>query len=83
VHVYYSSIRPNFDPDVVHKMQSMFYVFPGSTLNLTTVMTDYAISRNLTPFISMQNHYNLVYREEEREMFPTLKVGDCVCGQMD
>ncbi|ESK86586.1 aldo keto reductase [Moniliophthora roreri MCA 2997] len=21
----------------------------------------------------MQNHYNLVYREEEREMFPTLK----------
>ena len=24
----------------------------------------------LTPFISMQNHYNLVYREEEREMIP-------------
>jgi hypothetical protein len=22
----------------------------------------------------MQNHYNLIYREEEREMFPTLKV---------
>ena len=22
----------------------------------------------------MQNHYNVVYREEEREMFPTLKV---------
>ena len=22
----------------------------------------------------MQNHYNLVYREEEREMYPTLKV---------
>ena len=22
----------------------------------------------------MQNHYNLVYREEEREMFPALKV---------
>lgn len=21
----------------------------------------------------MQNHYNLLYREEEREMFPTLK----------
>lgn len=35
---------------------------------------DYAISHNLTPFISMQNHYNLIYREEEREMFPTLKV---------
>ena len=23
-----------------------------------------------TPFVSMQNHYNLVYREEEREMIP-------------
>ncbi|KAF8988892.1 Aldo/keto reductase [Hymenopellis radicata] len=33
----------------------------------------YAIEHNLAPFISMQNHYNLVYREEEREMFPTLK----------
>ncbi|KAJ7046898.1 aryl-alcohol dehydrogenase [Mycena alexandri] len=33
----------------------------------------YAIQNNLTPFISMQNHYSLVYREEEREMFPTLK----------
>ncbi|CAL1707761.1 unnamed protein product [Somion occarium] len=37
-------------------------------------MQNYAISHNLTPFISMQNHYNLVYREEEREMFPTLKL---------
>ena len=36
-------------------------------------MPDYAINNHLTPFISMQNHYNLVYREEEREMFPTLK----------
>ena len=35
---------------------------------------DYAIQNKLTPFISMQNHYSLIYREEEREMFPTLKV---------
>ena len=26
--------------------------------------------RGETPFVSMQNHYNLVYREEEREMIP-------------
>ena len=26
--------------------------------------------RNWTPFVTMQNHYNLVYREEEREMIP-------------
>lgn len=29
-----------------------------------------ADARGLTRFISMQNHYNLVYREEEREMLP-------------
>jgi len=29
-----------------------------------------AEKRGLTKFISMQNHYNLVYREEEREMNP-------------
>jgi diketogulonate reductase-like aldo/keto reductase len=38
------------------------------------VMQNYAIANHLTPFISMQNHHNLVYREDEREMFPTLKV---------
>ncbi|KAJ1308457.1 hypothetical protein OPQ81_004161 [Rhizoctonia solani] len=37
------------------------------------VMQNYAITHKLTPFISMQNHHSLVYREEEREMFPTLK----------
>ncbi|KAJ7080450.1 Aldo/keto reductase [Mycena epipterygia] len=37
------------------------------------VMQNYAITHNLTPFISMQNQYSLVYREEEREMMPTLK----------
>ena len=29
-----------------------------------------ARTRGLTPFVSMQNHYNLLYREEEREMIP-------------
>jgi len=37
------------------------------------VMQTYAIQNKLTPFISMQNNYSLAYREEEREMFPTLK----------
>jgi len=37
-------------------------------------MQNYAIQNKLTPFISMQNHHSLVYREEEREMFPTLKL---------
>lgn len=29
-----------------------------------------ADAMGMTRFVSMQNHYNLVYREEEREMFP-------------
>jgi len=37
-------------------------------------MQNYAITNKLTPFISMQNHHSLIYREEEREMFPTLKM---------
>lgn len=37
-------------------------------------MQNYAITHGLTPFISMQNHYNMIYREEEREMMPVLKV---------
>ncbi|KAJ7227735.1 aryl-alcohol dehydrogenase [Mycena haematopus] len=37
------------------------------------VMQNYAINNKLTLFISMQNHHSLVYREEEREMFPTCK----------
>jgi len=31
---------------------------------------NYSDVRNLPRFVSMQNHYNLVYREEEREMNP-------------
>jgi hypothetical protein len=37
-------------------------------------MSDYAITNRLTPFISMQNFHNAAYREEEREMIPTLQV---------
>lgn len=32
------------------------------------LMQEIARSHGLRPFISMQNHYNLLYREEEREM---------------
>jgi len=30
---------------------------------------------HLTRFVSMQNHYNLIYREEEREMIPLCRAG--------
>ncbi len=35
-----------------------------------------AKENNLTPFSAMENHYNLLYREDEREMIP-------ICKQMD
>ena len=61
---------------IVHAMQSK--PAPIAHLHFRTMtlllLLDYAINNKLTPFISMQNHYNLIYREEEREMFPTLKV---------
>eukprot|EP01088_Endostelium_zonatum_P011595 TRINITY_DN25741_c0_g1_i1.p1 TRINITY_DN25741_c0_g1~~TRINITY_DN25741_c0_g1_i1.p1 ORF type:complete len:358 (+),score=90.02 TRINITY_DN25741_c0_g1_i1:83-1156(+) len=33
----------------------------------------YAEKRGFSQFVSMQNHYNLIYREEEREMIPLCK----------
>ena len=30
----------------------------------------YSDAKGLARFVSMQNHYNLIYREEEREMLP-------------
>ncbi|KAF8916895.1 NADP-dependent oxidoreductase domain-containing protein [Mucidula mucida] len=45
----------------------------GMSSVMLHIMQNYA-KTNLTPFISMQDHYSLLYREEEREMFPTLKV---------
>ncbi|KAL1405456.1 hypothetical protein Q8F55_009088 [Vanrija albida] len=37
-------------------------------------MQNYAITHGLTPFVSMQNFHNAAYREEEREMVPTLRL---------
>jgi aryl-alcohol dehydrogenase-like predicted oxidoreductase len=32
-----------------------------------------ARNHGLTPFVAMENHYNLLYREDEREMIPLCK----------
>ncbi|GFZ48860.1 oxidoreductase with NAD+ or NADP+ as acceptor [Saitozyma sp. JCM 24511] len=37
------------------------------------ILQQYALHNKLTPFISMQNQHNAMYREEEREMMPTLE----------
>ncbi|MBU6271438.1 MAG: aldo/keto reductase [Betaproteobacteria bacterium] len=43
---------------------SSMFAWQFAEMQLTAKMNGW------TPFISMQNHYNLVYREEEREMIP-------------
>lgn len=37
------------------------------------MLQNIAFKNNWTPFVSMQNHYNLLYREDEREMIPLCK----------
>ena len=59
---------------LVHAMQSEHDFWWLTCSSTWKSFLDYAITKGLTPFISMQNHYSLVYREEEREMMPTLKV---------
>lgn len=51
----------------------VFYTLSFGNIDLSKPFSDHAVQNKLTPFISMQNHYSLVYREEEREMMPTLK----------
>ncbi len=36
-------------------------------------LQDTARKNNFTEFVSMQNHYNLIYREDERELIPICK----------
>ena len=43
---------------------SSMFAWQFTELQLTAKMNGW------TPFVAMQNHYNLVYREEEREMIP-------------
>jgi aryl-alcohol dehydrogenase-like predicted oxidoreductase len=49
---------------VLYLGASSMFAWQFAELQLTARMNGW------TPFVSMQNHYNLVYREEEREMNP-------------
>ncbi len=49
---------------VLYLGASSMFAWQFAELQLTAKMNRW------TPFVSMQNHYNLVYREEEREMLP-------------
>jgi len=45
-----------------------------SPLYTQSLATDFTFALQQAKFVSMQDFYNPVYREEEREMFPTCKV---------
>ncbi|KAK0476258.1 Aldo/keto reductase [Armillaria luteobubalina] len=47
-------------------------VTPGNSL--VDAMQNHAVKNDLTPFISMQNDYNILYHQDEHKMVPTLKV---------
>jgi 1-deoxyxylulose-5-phosphate synthase len=49
---------------VLHIGASSMFAWQFAKMNQT------ASCRGWTPFVTMQNHYNLLYREEEREMVP-------------
>ncbi|KAG6907918.1 hypothetical protein DXG01_006848 [Tephrocybe rancida] len=66
--------RFDYETPIEETMQALHDVVQAGYPVLTQTRTDYAITNKLTPFISMQNHHSLLYREEEREMFPTLKL---------
>jgi len=59
--------------DVVQKGWVRYIAMSSCWVWQFHLMQNYAINNRLTPFVGMQNHYNLLYREEEREMMPTLK----------
>jgi len=46
------------------------YIGASSMFAWQFAKAQHAAAGGLTKFISMQNHYNLLYREEEREMIP-------------
>ncbi len=57
--------------DTVVRSGKALYIGASSMFAWQFARAQYLADRNgWTRFVSMQNHYNLVYREEEREMIP-------------
>jgi aryl-alcohol dehydrogenase (NADP+) len=57
--------------DAVVKAGKVLYLGASSMASWQFLkMLNFQKSNNLARFVTMQNHYNLVYREEEREMIP-------------
>ncbi|KAJ5717569.1 alcohol dehydrogenase [Penicillium malachiteum] len=63
--------RFDYDTPIEETMQALHDVVQAGYVRY--IGMNYAIANKLTPFINCQNFYNLLYREEEREMMPLLK----------
>ena len=55
---------------VVHSGKALYIGASSMYAWQFQAMLQYQKQRGLAQFVTMQNHYNLVYREEEREMIP-------------
>ncbi|KAK0186703.1 aryl-alcohol dehydrogenase [Armillaria mellea] len=69
-----------FDPETpIHEtMQALHDVVTAGHVRYIGMSTCrawqyYALNHQLTPFVTVENDYNLLYREDENELFPTLK----------
>lgn len=64
---------PGLNVDLV-EMGKVRYIGASSMYAYQFLGLQYVAEKNgWTKFVSMQNYYNLVYREEEREMLPACK----------
>lgn len=72
VHRYDPTVPPEETMSALHDLVKAGMVrYIGASSMWThqfATMQHIAETKSLTKFVSMQNHYNLIYREEEREM---------------
>src|SRR5579862_1984840 len=70
---YASSFSPSLTSDLVSQGK-IRYIGASSMHTYQFLGMQHVAEKNgWTKFISMQNYYNLIYREEEREMLPACK----------
>jgi aryl-alcohol dehydrogenase-like predicted oxidoreductase len=79
----YQTHRWDYDTPIEETMEALHdvvkagkarYIGASSMYGWQFAKAQFVATQNgWTPFVSMQNHYNLIYREEEREMIPFCK----------
>jgi aryl-alcohol dehydrogenase-like predicted oxidoreductase len=66
----YQIHRWDYSTPIEETLEALNDVVRSGKVRYLGASSIFAWQRGWTPFVSMQNHYNLQYREEEREMMP-------------